>query len=161
MLIDAGGDALLSGQTEVTTLEFSNWIHWDNRDELDEIQFPGIYLLAHFDCVPAGPTYPKDKNIIYNGETCNTLKNRWRQFHRSAFEDKQGHSGGITYREHQRSKGKILYVAAFPVSEIVYASLFPENDIEKTRHLFIRFIERKLLWEYALEHGEAPECNRK
>jgi len=108
--------------------------------------------LAHFDITPAGRAKPRVKQIVYIGETCkNSLIGRWRQFYRSAFEGKAGHSGGKTYRQVFGGQGNNLYVAAFPV----------EGLDKETRSLFIRYVERKLIWEFARRWGTAPRCNRK
>lgn len=133
-------------------VKFSCWKQWNERNSLSDIDFPGVYLLAHFDNAPDGSADPQDKQIIYFGETCNnSLKGRLQQFHRSAFEGKEQHSGGITYREKFGGKGDNLYVAAFP-----------EKILDKEiRSFFIRYIERKLIWEYTHKYNERSKCNRK
>ena len=131
---------------------FSHWTQWADRTSLNGIYYPGVYLLAHFYAAPAGRANPQAKEIIYIGETCNnSLTGRWRQFHRSAFEGKYGHSGGTTYRQVFSGQGDNLYVAAFPVKELD----------EEIRSFFIRYVERKLIWEFAQKWGAAPKCNRK
>ena len=108
--------------------------------------------MAHFDVTPAGRANPRVKQIVYIGETCkNSLIWRWRQFNRSAFEGKAGHSGRKTYRQVFGGQGNNLYVAAFLV----------EGLDKETRSLFIRYVERKLIWEFARRWGTAPRCNRK
>jgi len=131
---------------------FSHWVPWADRTSLKGINYPGVYLLAHFDATPTARANPQAKEIIYIGETCdNSLMGRWRQFHRSAFEGKYGHSGGATYRQVFGGQGDNLYVAAFPVEELD----------EEIRSFFIRYVERKLIWEFARKWGTAPKCNRK
>ncbi len=133
---------------------FSHWVRWTERTSLKDIRFPGVYLLAHFDIVPIGPADPQAEQIIYVGETCdNSLRGRWGQFNRSAFEGKFGHSGGSTYRQTFGDQSNNLYVAAFPVKEF-------DDEI---RPLFIRYIERKLIWEFVQKRDKAraPTCNRK
>jgi len=90
---------------------------------------------------------------LYIGEMCDQpLKERWNDFHRSAFEGKKGHSGGKTYWKLFGGKGREdLFVAAFPVVELS----------GKLRPLFIRYVERKLILDYALRWGRAPKCNQK
>jgi len=131
---------------------FVEWAKWAERTSLDDIDSPGVYLLAHFKNPPDGAADPSDHRIIYIGETCdNALRGRWRQFHRSAFQGKSGHSGGETYRETFGDRGDQLYVAAFAINDL-------DEDV---CHIFIRYLERKLLWEFALKWGSAPACNRK
>jgi hypothetical protein len=38
----------------------------------------------------------------------------------------------------------------------------PVKDVEETiRPFFIRYVERKLIWEYANRQRALPKCNRK
>jgi hypothetical protein len=133
-------------------IDFSNWVHWSDRTSLNGIENPGIYLLARFRSAPNGKARPLSEKIIYIGETCrNSLKGRWYQFDRSAFHGKSGHSGGWTYRDLFGDRGKNLYVAAQPVVDLE----------EELCPLFIRYIERRLIWEFASKHGVPPKCNKK
>ena len=131
---------------------FSRWKQWNERTALEGIKYPGVYILARFkDRVPR-IVRPRAERIIYIGETCdNTLRGRLRQFNRSAFENKRGHSGGHTYRELFGDRGRILHVAIFPVSKL-------DGEL---RPLFIRYVERKLIWDYSKRWGAAPICNKK
>jgi hypothetical protein len=66
-------------------------------------------------------------------------------------EERASISSGETHRAVLNDNGDNLYVAAPPVNKL-------GNQL---RPLFIRYVERKLIWEYALEWGVAPKCNRK
>jgi len=136
---------------EMPQIKFSEWFQWNKRTEIDNVDLPGVYILAKFKEVPKGNADTVDKNIIYVGETCKqTLKKRWYQFNNSAFRDKAGHSGGWSYESTFGDKGDDLYVAALPVE-------LPDN----LRHLFIRYIERKLILEFALKYNLQPKLNKK
>ena len=130
---------------------FTAWTRWEERDSFRGTELPGIYLLAHFRSAPRGRANPLAKEIVYIGETCSTLCRRWYQFDRSAFRLKDGHSGGWTYREHYPRRRHHLYVAAFTVHGVDTA----------VQPYFIRYIERKLLWDYIRKWGKPPKCNRK
>ena len=145
-------------KTRISTpkIKFTRWILWKQRLFLKGIDYPGVYLLAHFRNKPEGKVNPKSKAIIYIGETNSSLRKRWEQFNRAAFEGKQGHSGGLRYREvyvkkKKNLKNKQLYVAAFPVKDLD----------ESIKPLFIRYIERKLIWQFVQKWGHAPVCNSK
>lgn len=139
-------------KTRIPKIEFTKWEHWKDRLSLIKgTNCPGVYLLAQFKTKPARKINPNSKAIIYIGETCASLKRRWRQFDRAAFHGEHGHSGGLTYREIYGDNGKRLYVSVFPVR---YSNI-------KLRSLFIRYVERKLIWEFAKKWGCAPKCNRK
>jgi len=132
---------------------FTHWVKWKDREQLNKIKLPGVYLLARFDNnAPLGPASPLKEQVIYIGETCaNSLLGRWRQFNRSAFHGRKGHSGGVTYRQVFGDKGNNLYVAALPIDKLD----------KKIQSFFIRYIERKLLWNYIVEWNVPPRCNRK
>jgi hypothetical protein len=132
--------------------QFSDWMEWEKRSGFDKRHLPGVYAMAHFTEAPYGAADPLCAEVIYIGETCdNTLLGRWRQFNRAAFESKFGHSGGKTYSGMREVLSGRLFVAALPVS----------SGNEHLDPLFIRYAERKLIWEFANRWGHAPRCNRK
>jgi len=137
-------------------VSFSKWTQWNKRETLQDINFPGVYLLAKFRTVPTGRANPLHENIIYFGETCRTLKKRWMDFDHSAFQSKPGHSGGWQYQkvynyDDYKDAGKNLYVTAFPVKDLD-KELIP---------WFIRFQERKLLLDFVCKYGAKDLLNKK
>jgi hypothetical protein len=142
----------LDAMPESLDVAFSAWTPWAERESLSGVDQPGVYILAHFTSPPIGRADPLSREVIYIGETCDSsLRKRWYRFNRSAFEGKFGHSGGKTYRAICRDRSQDLFVAAFPVQTVD----------TKLRPLFIRYVERKLIWEYAQRWKIAPMCNRK
>jgi hypothetical protein len=138
----------------MTAINFSKWCLWSERHSIENIHMPGVYMLAKFvNKIPPGNADPLCKEIIYIGETCSSLKTRWYQFQRSAFYQKNGHSGGWSYSYKYQDQGNNLYVSALPIP------MTAEN--EKFRALYIRYVERKLIWEYAQKYGEQPKLNKK
>jgi hypothetical protein len=133
-------------------ITFTNWTRWTDRTRINGVEKPGVYVLAHF-AKPPSTVELQTQEIIYIGETCGqSLRQRWGQFHRCAFEGKDGHSGGITYWRLFNGKDiERLFVTAFSVDGL--------ND--QLCPLFIRYVERKLILEYAVKWGIAPKCNRK
>ena len=141
-------------RSDAPAIVFSSWKSWAERSLLEGCQYPGVYLLAHFDVAPSNLADPQAQQIVYIGETYDRrLIDRWRNFHRSASTGKHAHSGGSTYRELFGDSASKLCVAALPVSL--------EQLTEPFRSLFIRYVERKVIWEYAWKWGSAPLCNRK
>jgi hypothetical protein len=133
-------------------VKFTPWVRWSERTTLEGVHLPGVYLLSHLNARLVGHADPQVKDVIYIGETCgNSLLERWRQLDRAACRGKRGHSGGLSYRRLFGQPAGNLHVAAFPVS----------NLDECIRASFIRYIERKLIWEFARKWGAIPECNRK
>ena len=139
-------------QVQTRRIVFTSWTRWADRASLKNVRSPGVYILAHFRKVPSGPANPLAKQVIYIGETCsNSLIGRWRQFDRAALQGKHGHSGGITYRDEIGGKGGRLYVAAVRVPNLGESAL----------PYFIRYVERRLIWEFYQKWAAPPRCNRK
>ena len=137
---------------ELPKIRFSRWFRWKERDRIENSDKPGVYMLSKFRNMPLGRADPLDVNIIYFGETCSqSLKERWNQFHRSAFYSRRGHSGGRSYMEVYGDMGSDLYVAAMPV---VVAN-------EDLRSAFIRFAERKLILDFVMKWKKLTKCNRR
>jgi hypothetical protein len=145
--------------------EFSPWVRWCDRNKpnkLTDTDKPGVYLLAKFPDTfpdPAEPADPLADQVIYIGETCTSLTRRWSMFERSAFQGKFGHSGGATYREtycDQQNgcydQGTDLWVSAFVPPVTLDQDKWP---------FFIKYIERRLIWEYVQVWNRAPSCNHK
>ena len=130
--------------------KFSKWTKWKSRHSFEDRKYPGVYLLGRFLGGAPHKVNKLDKNIIYIGETTSTLGKRWAQFHRSAFLGRKGHSGGCTYRKRYKNEGDNLYVTAS----------FDNGKGERKGSLYIKYLERKLIWEYAKKYGKAPECNK-
>lgn len=140
-------------------IKFTHWKKWNEREDLFKdkrfpAMYPGVYLLAHFRIVPK-KVNPISKRIRYIGETCKTLRGRLNQFNRSAFEGKEGHGGGKTYKKEFKNKMKnYLYFSLFPVKEY---KKYKEKEIGDS---FIRYIERKLIWDYVSIWHNTPTCNK-
>lgn len=134
-------------------IEFSKWYHWSERHLIKNSDLPGMYLLTKFDKAPEGFVDPLDKHIIYIGETSRSLKRRWKEFDNSAFHDTAGHSGGWRYKYTYGDNGKDLYVAAMPVKYVF------ESD--RIKNNFIRYIERKLIWEISRQYPQKQFLNKK
>ena len=134
-------------------INFSIWKHWGIRNSLKNINNPGVYLLAHFDRPPQGNANPLEKDIIYMGETCDqTLRERLNSFNRCGFNGKKGHSGGVSYwKKYKGKREENLYVSIFSIP----------SKWGNLRSLYIRYLERKLILDYALKWGIAPEINKK
>ena len=133
-------------------IKYSKWTPWADRHTIKESNMPGVYLLARYKRCPSGKANTTSKRIVYIGETCqNSLLGRWRAFNRSALLNIRGHSGGRTYRRLFGKDIKDLCVCAVTVQGL-NRSLQP---------LYIRYLERKLIWEYAQKRGKEPICNSK
>jgi len=138
---------------------FTPWTPWPQRKSIvprADRQRPGVYALGRFDEGPPPTVDLLAPSILYFGETCDQwLIDRWNQFNRSAFSQKPGHSGGCTFAEcfmddQPGDPPPWLYVSVLPVAlESPQAAAY------------IRYVERRLIWEYVQRHGRFPACNKK
>lgn len=138
-------------------VKFLPWEKWINQRKLFKdknypTKYPGVYLLANSGKVPTSVN-PIPECICYIGETRRTLRKRLNDFHRSAFENKRGHSGGKTYGKNflKKNVGKELYCSIYPV----------KHKDKQIRDAHILYIERKLIWDYVKKWKELPACNKR
>lgn len=138
--------------TDEPLVTFSRWTRWNDRGDLTGMKCAGVYALACFDGDVPQVVDLLDGRIVYIGETCdNDLTGRLRQFNRSAFQAKDGHSGGWSFSSRCPDSGEKLYVSIYSVNSLT----------EPLRSAFIRHTERRLLWEYVRRWGRRPICNSK
>ncbi len=133
------------------SLKFTHWVSWSERSSLRGMGLPGIYLLGRFSKPPSGKASPIEKRIIYIGETSRSkLGKRLREFHYTAFDGRGDHPGGRLYRRAYHDEGERLFTAIAPVKGLAGTR----------RAIFLRYVESKLVWDYARRNGTAPRCNR-
>ncbi|SLM63044.1 MULTISPECIES: hypothetical protein [Dickeya] len=109
-------------------------------------------MIAHSDVEP-GENKVSNDAIIYIGETTSqTLIRRINQFAVSAFNEKPGHSGGNTFRH--------KHYNTVPQNHL-WISVCPIEYRDTYTSAYIKYLERKLLWEFVFTHGKLPECNKK
>ena len=129
---------------------FDKWTAWADRDQLTCNTSPGVYLLA-LDVGPDEKVSPIDERIIYIGQTCDSLRQRWRQFRRAASGSQGQHSGGISFR--QRCSGR-------PLEDLCVAPwAAPPMAPDVLREAYIKLVERRLILDWVIEHGRLPLCN--
>ena len=138
--------------TKSPKIRFSRWFPWCDRDNLPNIDRPGIYIMAHFDEVPSGRASRHNNQIEYIGKTWGEggLKERLKKFHRVATKGKGNHSGGKTYHKKHHKIKDDLYVAVCP---------FLGKSHEVDLNTFILYAERKLIWQFSAANGRLPNCN--
>lgn len=135
--------------TSEVNIKLSDWVKWGDRPEVNS---PGVYVLGLFDEAPA-TTDPTDKGIIYIGETCkSSLTKRLAKFEWSSKTGEHRHCAGRTFYKNEDCDINRLYVSYFT----------PETcDKEDVESAIIRYVERKLILDYALKWKELPQCNKK
>lgn len=130
---------------------FSKWVFWQERNNLDNIKLPGIYIIALSDKNIAGKIFSWRKEIIYVGMTNSQggLKSRLQQFD-NTIKGKDGHGGAkrvqFKYRNYTKLVQK-LYVSVCPfdcnVKSNLPADLRVMGEVSKYEYeCFAVFVEK-------------------
>lgn len=116
-------------------------IEWEERASLPDCA--GVYVIARGE-----PT-----NTVYIGRTWGAkgVRNRIRQFHRSASTGMKGHAGGVTF--HGMFDGNM--------TDLWVSTHLPEGIpvSPEILHPYIAYAERRLIWEHVEANGGLPVCN--
>jgi hypothetical protein len=140
---------------------FSQWIKWSKRNNLLQLQYPGVYAIALSNKDISGTPFSWRSEIIYIGMTNSKggLKSRLGQFENTII-GKDGHGGAHRVRFKHPNYSKLvstLYVSVWP-SECNVQSNDPMNlrimgDVAKFEYeCFATFVEH---------FGALPEFNDK
>ncbi len=121
-----------------------------SRGGIQGKNLPGVYMIARSEDEPSDYR-ASNKTIIYIGETTGqTLGERIRQFIVSAYTVKPGHSGGNTFR---------TMLSAETPEKMLWVSVCPVEMGEVYTSAYIKYLERRLIWEHVAAYGERPACN--
>ena len=135
-------------------IQFSEWYRFEDRNKIaSDLKLKGVYILGKFSFVLKNKADPLDEHIIYIGQTTRSLGERLKMFERCARYNSDGHSGGKEYYRQLTQKGDNLddlYVAIFTVNI--------EHPIY--RDTFIKYIERKVIFDFVNKRGKKPRINR-
>ena len=141
--------------------KFSPWRSWPRRNEVLDVEYPGVYALAHSIRNIDGKLFSWRKEIFYVGMTnaASGLKGRLKQFD-NTISGKTGHGGADRVRFKHQDYDKLvqnLYVAV--ASFKCDATSNEPRDLRKMGKVakfeyscFAHFVER---------FGELPEFNNK
>lgn len=100
-------------------MKFSNWIKWSDRNKLNDLQYPGVYVISYNEHNINNNSFAWIREIIYVGMTNSKggLKRRLGQFDYTIC-GKGNNSGGakrVRYKYKDYDKLiKYLYVAVHP-----------------------------------------------
>ena len=144
-------------------IRFSNWVKFDQRDELRNTSYPGVYAIAISTGNIAGTRFRWIQEISYFGFTnaVGGLRGRLNQFN-NTLHDKSGpgHGGAQRFRRKYRdgnALAKKLYVAVCPfkcdVSTNKPADLRVMGDVVRAEYLAFA--------KYASLFRRLPEFNDK
>ncbi|MCP1848394.1 MULTISPECIES: hypothetical protein [unclassified Bradyrhizobium] len=143
-------------------MQFSNWVKFNDRDQLKGTSYPGIYAIAISRANITGTRFRWVKNIAYFGFTnaAGGLRGRLNQFNNTLRESRPGHGGAQRFRRKYPdgdALAKRLYVAvcAFEcnVSTNKPADLRVMGDVVRAEYLAFA--------KYASLYRRLPEFNDK
>ena len=140
---------------------FSPWCQWRFRNELDGIQFPGVYGIAIASSRISSRPFSWRKQIAYIGMTnaATGLKGRLKQFDNTVA-GKSGHGGAdrVLYKyQNYKQLSRQLFVSIAPFKcDPKRAS--PSDLIEMGK---VAQFEYMCLAEYVKEFDKLPEFNDK
>ncbi|MCC6948459.1 MAG: hypothetical protein IT539_11885 [Bradyrhizobiaceae bacterium] len=144
-------------------MRFSNWVKFDQRDELENTNYPGVYALAISRRNIAGTPFRWIKEISYFGFTnaAGGLRGRLNHFNNTLrYKSGPGHGGAQRFRHKYRdgnALAKKLYVAVCPfkcdVSTNKPADLRMMGDVVRAEYLAFA--------KYTTLFGQLPEFNDK
>lgn len=143
-------------------MKFSNWIKWSDRNNLNDLQYPGIYAISYNEHYINNNSFDWMREIIYIGMTNSKggLKRRLRQFDYTISGKGNNHSGAKRVRDKYNNYDKLikyLCVAVRPFKCDVTS--IKEEDLrimgKVTEYEYICFAE------YVKRFGMLPEFNNK
>lgn len=139
---------------------FTSWTSWVDRNELQNVRYPGVYIIAQTD-QPLTDDFSWREEIIYIGMTNSGggLQSRLHQFDKTLRGDiKHGGADRVLYKYRDyKTLVPSLHVAVYPVV----------CNVKSDRPADLRLmgevcrLEYACLAEYAERYGRLPEFNDK
>jgi hypothetical protein len=142
-------------------LKFSSWVKWSDRNTLNQLEFPGVYVIALADS-DIGTAFSWRPEVIYIGMTNakGGLKSRLNQFDSTIQDRTNTHNPAKRFRskypDYELKKSK-LYVSVFPrkcnVESKLPADLRIMGEVTRNEYeCFALFVEA---------FGKLPEFNNR
>ncbi len=143
-------------------MEFSDWVKWPGRNDLNNLQYPGVYVIAYNKQDMNDNSFDWIEKIIYVGMTNSRkgIKNRLRQLNNTICWKGNNHGGAKRVRYKYKDYDnliKYLYVAVRPFKCDV------NSNKEKDLLIMGKVAEYEYicLAEYVKKFGMLPEFNNK
>jgi hypothetical protein len=140
---------------------FSFWSSWRERNEISNLQYPGIYAILYSDELLSGNRFSWSKKIIYIGMTNSRggLRSRLRQFDKTLQgEIKHGGADRVLYRHQVYNQlASLLYLSVLSVPCDIKSG--KPNDLRIMGE--VARLEYFCFAEYAERFGRLPEFNDK
>jgi hypothetical protein len=140
---------------------FSKWQSWQLRNDLNSLEYPGVYIVARTALNLSGRVFSWRQDIIYVGMTnaASGLKSRLKQFDNTII-GKSGHGGADRVRyKFQNYKGLVnrLYVAVAPFKCDTVSNL--PKDLRQMGE--VAKFEYSCFAQYVEKFGVMPKFNNK
>jgi hypothetical protein len=141
--------------------KFSQWQSWRLRNDLNSLEYPGVYVVARTALKLSGRPFSWRNDIIYVGMTnaASGLKGRLRQFE-NTISGKTGHGGAQRVRYKFKNYKRLvnrLYIAVAPFKCDTVSNL--PKDLRQMGEV-VKF-EYSCLAQYVEKFGVLPEFNDK
>lgn len=141
--------------------EFSRWARWDSRDDLQGLQFPGVYAIAISTCDLAGGPFSLTEEIAYFGMTNSQagLRGRLNQFDATTL-GKTGHGGARRFMFRYPDRKTLLerlYVAVSPLECDPRSGAAPDLRLMGE----VAWFEYECFARYVDRFGRLPDFNDK
>lgn len=143
-------------------MKFSNWIKWPDRNDLNDLQYPGVYVISYNEHDISNNSFDWIEKIIYVGMTNSKkgIKNRLRQFDNTICWKGNNHGGAKRVRYKYKDYDKLI--------KYLYVSvrLFKcdvNSNQEKDLLIMGKVAEYEYICfaEYVKRFGMLPEFNDK
>ncbi len=139
--------------------KFSNWVAWENRKDLIDVHFPGVYCLAVSSVDLANNSFEWIPNIAYIGmsNAKGGIKSRLKQFDNTIM-GKSGHGGADRFKFKFLNYNELiekLYVSISPFDCNVNS--FSPQDLRMMGK--VASFEYECIAEYIEFFGRLPEFN--
>lgn len=140
---------------------FSKWKSWEKREELDSLEYPGVYALAISSKGLLNKPFSLIEEIVYFGMTNSRdgLRGRLNQFH-NTITGKIGHGGAerflFKYKNYESFKEKLFVSANFLRCDV---NSNKPGDLRKMGS--VANFEYVCFAEYAQKFRRLPEFNDK
>jgi hypothetical protein len=149
-------ESKLNGKLDI----FTSWKKWEDRDIIENVNYPGVYIIAKSKIDISSKEFSWIEDIIYIGYTnCKNggLKTRLKQFD-NTIKGKTGHGGAERVRYKYNDYNKLK-------NELYVSVKFFKCDVksDKPEDLIImgesREFEEISIARYVKNHGRLPEFN--
>lgn len=141
--------------------QFSKWMRWENRSDLENLKFPGIYCIAISSNKLDGKNFEWIPEINYIGMTNSIkgLEGRLYQFHQTII-GKTGHGGAERFRNKYRNYNEF-------VNNLYVAVRYFKCDVKSNEPKDLKVMGEVVKFEYdcfaqyVQKFGALPEFNDK